>query len=50
MLIKSNCRLRIINGPSDKINENCLVSEQVMFDQIWKLQLLSAHSEFLIYD
>ena len=32
-------------------NENYLVSEQkVLFDRSWKLQLLSAHSEFLIYD
>ena len=30
--------------------ENFLVSEQkVVFDQSWKLNLLSAHSEFLIY-
>ena len=30
--------------------ENCLFSEQkVMFDRSWKLKLLSAHSEFLIY-
>ena len=26
----------------------CLVSEQVLFDRSWKLQLLSVHSEFLI--
>ena len=32
-------------------NENYLVSEQkVLFDRSWKLQLLSAHSEFFIYD
>ena len=31
-------------------NENCLVLEQkVLFDRSWKLTLLSAHSEFLIY-
>ena len=31
-------------------NENCLVLEQkVLFDRSWKLKLLSAHSEFLIY-
>ena len=31
-------------------NENYLVSEhKVLFDRSWKLQLLSAHSEFLIY-
>ena len=35
--------------------ENVLVSEQkkpeqkVVFDRSWKLNLLSAHSEFLIY-
>ena len=30
--------------------ENFLVSEQkVVFDRSWKLNLLSAHSEFLIY-
>ena len=46
----SNCRLQITNGPSDKINENFLVSEQkVVFDRNWTLKLLSAHSEFLIY-
>ena len=33
-----------------RTNENCLVSEQkVMFDRSWKLKLLSAHSEFLIW-
>ena len=48
MPITSNYRLIIINGPSE--NENCLVSEEkVMFDRSWKLKLLSAHSEFLIY-
>ena len=32
-----------------RTNENCLVIEQkVMFDRSWKLNLLSAHSEFLI--
>ena len=30
-------------------NENCLVLEQVLFDRSWKLKLLSAHSEFLIW-
>ncbi len=31
-------------------NENCPVLEQkVMFDRSWKLNLLSAHTEFLIY-
>ena len=30
--------------------ENFLVSEEkVVFDRSWKLNLLSAHSEFLIY-
>ena len=33
-----------------RTNENFLVSEQkVVFDRSWKLKLLSAHSEFLIY-
>ena len=33
-----------------RTNENFLVSEQkVVFDRSWKLILLSAHSEFLIY-
>ena len=33
-----------------RTNENCMVSEQkVLFDRSWKLQLVSAHSEFLIY-
>ena len=33
-----------------RTNENFLVSEQkVVFDRSWKLNLLSAHSEFLIY-
>ena len=33
-----------------RTNENCQVSEQkVMFDRSWKLKLLSAHSEFLIW-
>ena len=49
MPITSNYRLIIINGPSTNY-ENCLVLEQkVMFDRSWKLNLLSAHSEFLIY-
>ena len=32
-------------------NENCLVvlEQKVLFDRSWKLKLLSAHSEFLIY-
>ena len=31
-------------------NENSLVLKQkVLFDRSWKLKLLSAHSEFLIY-
>ena len=29
-------------------NYNCLVLEQVMFDRSWKLNLLSAHSEFFV--
>ena len=33
-----------------RTNENCPVSEQkILFDRRWKLTLLSAHSEFLIY-
>ena len=33
-----------------RTNENVLVSEQkVVFDRNWKLKLLSAHSEFLIF-
>ena len=33
-----------------RTNENFLVSEQkVVFDRSWKLKLLSAHSEFLIF-
>ena len=33
-----------------RTNENYLVLEQkVMFERSWKLNLLSAHSEFLIY-
>ena len=33
-----------------RTNENCLVIEQkVMFDRSWKLNLLSAHTEFLIW-
>ena len=33
-----------------RTNENCLVLEQkVMFERSWKLNLLSAHSEFLKY-
>ena len=33
-----------------RTNENFLVSEKkVVFDRSWKLKLLSAHSEFLIY-
>ena len=48
MPITSNYRLIIING--HRTNENFLVLEQkVMFDRSWKLNLLSAHSEFLIY-
>ena len=33
-----------------RTQENCLVLEQkVMFDRSWKVKLLSAHSDFLIY-
>ena len=33
-----------------RTNENFLVSEKkVVFDRSWKLKLLSAHSEFLIW-
>ena len=33
-----------------RTNENFLVSEQkVLFDRSWKLKLLIAHSEFLIW-
>ena len=31
-----------------RTNDNCLVLEQVMFDRSWKLNLLSAHSEFFV--
>ena len=49
MPITSNCRL-ILLLMVHRTNENCLVIEQkVMFDRGWKLNLLSAHSEFLIY-
>ena len=48
MPITSNYRLIIINGPSDKW-ELSGFKQKVMFDRSWKLKLLSAHSEFLIY-
>ena len=44
MAIISNYRLIIINGPSDFL----VLEQKVMFDRSWKLNLLSAHSEFLI--
>ena len=48
------CSLKVIvdSGLSmdHRTNENFLVSEQkVVFDRSWKLKLMSAHSEFLIY-
>ena len=47
-LMPITCNYRLIMD--HRTNENCLVLEQnVMFDRSWKLNLLSAHAEFLIY-
>ena len=49
MLIKSNCRLSIINGPSEKWELSGFRTEGLVWPK-WKLQLLNAHSEFFLYD
>ena len=51
-ILKCSLKVIVVSGllMDHQTNENCPFSEQkVLFDRSWKLQLLSAHSEFLIF-